>query len=118
MRAVVVVERLPFGQAFIEIRVAFVAQELIELLLVGAVRSLDLPVQLRGPGFDVDVADAVVGQMPVEERLELMATVRADGVNPKRELLNHRVYEGDGVLLRVAAVDAQGPDAGGVVDGY
>ena len=75
------------------------------------------PVQLRGPGFDVDVADAVVGQMPVEERLELMATVRADGVNPKRELLNHRVYEGDGVLLRVAAVDAQGPDAGGVVDG-
>ena len=55
--------------------------------------------------------------MPVEERLELMATVRADGVHSKRELLNQRVYEGDGVLLRVAAVDAQGPDAGGVVDG-
>ena len=43
MRAVVVVERLPFGEAFLEIRVAFVAQELIALLLVGAVRSLDLP---------------------------------------------------------------------------
>ena len=75
MRAVVVVERLPFGQALFEIRVAFVAQELIELLLVGAMRALDPPIQLGGPGFDVDVADAVVGQMPVEERLELMVCV-------------------------------------------
>ena len=46
----VVVERLPFGQAFLEIRVAFVAQELIELLLVGAVRSLDLSCSAEGTG--------------------------------------------------------------------
>ncbi len=51
----------------------------------------------------------MVGNVPVEERLELVATVRADGVNAKRERSHHVVNEGDGVLWRVAAVDSQRP---------
>ena len=34
------------------------------------------------------MANAVVCQMPMELRLELMAAVSADGMNPERELLD------------------------------
>ena len=117
MWAVIVVERLPFGQPLFQISVALVAQELIALLLVSAMRTLDLAVQLGRARFDVHVADPVVGHVLVEERLELVATVRADGVHSKRERSNHVVTEGDGVLLRVAAVDSQSPDSGRIIDG-
>ena len=56
--------------------------------------------------LDVDVLNALIGQMPMELRLELVATVGPDGVNPERELLDHVVEEVDGVLLGMPWVGA------------
>ena len=39
-----VVERLPFGQFLVEIHIVCIGQQLVELLLIGPVRSLDLTV--------------------------------------------------------------------------
>ena len=69
-------------------------------------RAFDLPVQLRCTRLDIDVADAVVGQVPMKQSLELMPAVRADGVNPERELAHDVVDERDGVRLRVSSVDS------------
>src|SRR5262245_47839344 len=112
----VVVEGLPFGQPLPQVHVVRVAQELVELLLIRAVRALHLAVELRRPGLDVHVPDALVGQVPVELGLELMPAVRAPGVNTEGELLDDIVQEGDGVLLSVAAIDLEGPHPGRIVD--
>ncbi len=64
--AIEIVEVLPDGRLFLEIHVVFVREELIELVLVGSVRSLELPVQLRRPWFDVDVLHTQVSPVPVE----------------------------------------------------
>ena len=58
----------------------------------------------------------LVGYVPVEQRLELVATVGADGVDPEWEPLNHVVDEVDGVLLGVPVVNLERADAGGVID--
>ena len=79
-----VVEVLPFGQALPKIHVVGVAEELVELLLIRAVRALDLAVELRGAGLDVDVSDALIGEVPVEQCLELMPAIRPHGVLPVR----------------------------------
>jgi hypothetical protein len=46
-------------------------EEVVELLGVDAMRSFDLPVEARGAGFDVDVPDALVEDVPVERGTEL-----------------------------------------------
>ena len=78
----VVIEGLPIGQPPHQINVVGVAEELVELLLIRAVRAFDLPVELRRPRLDVDVANALIGQMPMEQRLEFMPAVRASGKQP------------------------------------
>ena len=55
--------------------------------------------------------------VPVKLSLELMTTVRADGVNAEGELLDHVVDERNGIFLVMAIVDPQGPDSGGIVNG-
>jgi len=52
----------------------------------------------------------------MEERLELVAAVRADRLDPERELLDHVIDEVDGVGLGVALVDLQRPNACGIID--
>jgi hypothetical protein len=47
---------------------------LIELLLIGAVRALNLAVELRRAGLDVGVLDPLIGQVPVKQRLQLMTS--------------------------------------------
>ena len=116
MGAVVVIEVLPLGQPLFEINVALVAEELVELLLIRAVRSFDLAVELWGSRLDVDVSNALIHQVPVELRLKLMPSIRSHGVDPERKLLDDVIDEGDGVLLGMAAVDLEGADPGGVVD--
>jgi hypothetical protein len=64
------------------------------------------------------VLDPLIGQVPVEQRLELVAAVSAHGVNPEGKLLDDVVDEGDGVLLGVAVVDLEGPHPRGIVDRY
>ena len=77
----------------------------------------DLAIELRGPRLAVDVLNALIDQMPMELRLELVATVGSDGVNPERERLDHIVEEVDGVLLGMPWVNLDGADARGVING-
>jgi hypothetical protein len=51
----VIVETLPHGKLLHEIYVVSVGEQLVELILVRAVRSLDLPIELRCSRLDVDV---------------------------------------------------------------
>ena len=117
MGAVVVVEVLPLGQLLLEIHVVSIRKQLIELVLVGSVGALDLSVQLRSSRFDVDVFHTQVRDVPVEERLELVATVGSDGANPEGELVNDIVDEVDRVGLGVAAIHLQRSDSRRIVDG-
>jgi hypothetical protein len=65
----VVAEVLPLLEAVVE-QLGVVDQDAfelaVELLGVDPVAALDLAVEPRGGGLDVDVADAAVGQVPVE----------------------------------------------------
>jgi len=79
-------------------------------------RPLDLAVELRGSRLDVDVLDAPVGHMPVEECLKLVSSVGTDRVNAKRELLDHVVDEIDCILLGVARVDLESGDSRRVIN--
>jgi hypothetical protein len=47
--------------------------------------ALDLSVELRRPRLDVDMLHAQIGDMPVEQRLELVAAIRSDGANVDRK---------------------------------
>jgi hypothetical protein len=70
----VVVEVLPLAQLVVEdlgVVDHHPVQELVELLVVDAVRALDFAVEPRGPGLDVVVADASVQQVVMEQGLEL-----------------------------------------------
>ncbi len=97
MRRDRVVELLALGQLFLEVHVVSVGEPLVKLVLVGSVGALDLSVELGRPWLDVDVFHAQFSDVPVEERLKLVATVGSDGAYPERELL-------DGVVDEVVAL--------------
>lgn len=78
-----IVEGLPFGELGLEVHVVLEARELIELDGVRAMRALDLSVQARRAGRDVDVQDPKLLDVPVELGLELVPAVRADLSNPE-----------------------------------
>ncbi len=79
-------------------------------------RSFHFSVQSRGRGSDVAVINAQVLQMPMKFGLEFVTVVCADGVQAKRELLDHVVDEPDGVFLCMSGINFQGPDAGCIVN--
>ena len=106
VRPIVVIEAFPDRQLLLEVHIPLVREELVELVLVGPMRPLDLSVQLGRSRFDVDVFHAFVCNVPVEERLELVAAIRADRLDPKRELLNDEIDEVDGTFLDMSL---QGP---------
>ena len=53
----------------------------------------------------------------VGEQLVELLLVGPDRVNPERELLDHAVYEIDGVLLSMTSIDPQSPNPGSIVNG-
>jgi hypothetical protein len=59
----------------------------VELLAIDPVRAFHLAVEPQGGGLDVDVADAAVGQVPVEGRLEFAPLSGLDHLDPERELV-------------------------------
>ena len=80
--------------------------------------SLDLAVELRRARLDdMHVADAFVFDMPMEQSLELMAPICANGMDAKRKLIDHVIYEINGVVLSMTSVDLQSPDPGGIIYG-
>ena len=81
-------------------------EESVELFLVDPVRSFHFAVEPWRLGSDVDVADALVGDMPVEPGLELGAIVGLDRVDLERQLLKDVVDELDCGVLVAAVVDA------------
>jgi hypothetical protein len=80
-----IVKLLPLIQFLVQIYIVLVTQQLIKLLLVGAVRAFDLAVELRCSRFDIRMSDTQVFDMPVELRLELVpAYVTMDAMNEER----------------------------------
>ena len=63
------------------------------------------------------MANASVREMPVKLRLELVPSVRPDGVNPKRKRVDHVIEKTDRVLLRMPSIDSERPNPRGIVDG-
>ena len=90
-----IVEALPFSELSMKVYVTGVRQQLVELLLVGPVRPLDLAIELRGAWLDVGMTDALVLDVPMELGLELMAIVGPHLADPEGEPGNDVVEEGD-----------------------
>ena len=90
-----VVKPLPFSKFCFKVDVTLIAKQLIEFLLVGSVRSLDLAIQLRRPWLDVGMSDALVLDVPVELGLELMAPSQSPTRN---SILDNNILRG--VALR------------------
>ena len=71
-RPVVIVVVLPLAELLVEqvdvIRDAVAIEQLVELLVIDPVRSLDLAVEVRGSRPDIDVADVARLQMPMKGR--------------------------------------------------
>ncbi len=100
-----IIKLLPLIQFLVQVYIVLVTQQLIELLLVGAVGALDLAVELRCPRFDIRMSDTQIFNMPMELRLEFMTTIGSDLLDSKRELGNDVVNKSDCVLLRMTLVD-------------
>ena len=81
MRPVVIAIDLPLAQLLVEevdvVGNVVSVQQLVELLVVHAMGSFHLAVQVRRPGPDVDVADV----QPLEVRLKLRAFIGLDDVD-------------------------------------
>jgi hypothetical protein len=79
VRPVVIVVILPFFQLLVEevnvVRNPIAVQELVELLVVDAMRSFDLAIQMWGSRPDVHVTDVELLEMPVEVGLKFGAVV-------------------------------------------
>ena len=90
-----VVERFPLGEPCAKADIVDVGEELIELLLIRSVRSLDLAVQLWRRGFDVGMTNAEILDMSMELSLESMTIVGSDLADPERELVDDGVDEVD-----------------------
>jgi len=116
VRPIVVVETFPCGKLLLEINIVAIVDQLVELVLVGSVGPLDFAVELRRSRLDVDVFHAEVSDVPVKERLELVAAVSSDGAYPERELRDDVVDEVDGVSLGMSAVDLECANSRGIVD--
>lgn len=89
----------PLCQFPIQIHIVFVAQQLIKLPLVSSMGTLHLSIEPRCPWLNVDMIVLKIGQMPVKLRLELMAVIRPDRVNPERKLGQDIIDELNGILL-------------------
>ena len=112
-----VIKALPLVEFGFQIDIALVGEELVELLFIGSMRSLDLAVQLRCSASNVGVSDALIFDVPVELRLEFMTVVGPDLFDAERELLDDMVDEIDRAGLCVLLVDFERPNAGRIIDG-
>jgi hypothetical protein len=85
---VVIVVILPLFEFRVEevnvVRNPVAIEELVELLIVDAMGSLDLAVQMWCPGPDVDVADVEGFEMPVKVGLEFGAVVALNDMDAER----------------------------------
>ena len=92
-------------------------QEAVELLGVDPVGSLRLAVQPWGAGLDGDVADALVQQVPVERRAELLAVISLDTLHGEGQPGQDVADDLHRDALVAAGAGAQDPLPGAVIDG-
>jgi hypothetical protein len=88
----------------------------VELILVGAMAALDLPIRLGAAGRDVLVGDAEIVEMPGEVGAPFGAVI---GLNPPDrcgERLADLVDEVNGGLDRVVIVDLEDTIPGRFID--
>ena len=105
----VVVVVLPFLKLVVEevdVVDSLAFEEAVELFGVDPVGAFDFAVESRSGRFDLDVSDALVEQMPVEDLPELLAVVGLDLLNLERQLGQHVVDRPDRGLLVVGRVSA------------
>jgi len=80
--AIVIVIVLPLTQLLVEemdvVADAVLVEELVELLVVHAMRALHLPIEMRGARANVHVPDVEPLEVPVKLRLELSAIVPSE----------------------------------------
>ena len=93
MRSIIVVKVLPSLKLRIQIDVIRVRQQLIELSLIRSVGTFDFAIQLWRLGFDIDVPQSVVFDMPVKTSLKLMSPIGSNGADPEGELFDNIVHE-------------------------
>ena len=74
-------------------------EQLVELLVVHAMGSFDLAVQMRRARPDLHVPDVELLQMAAESGLEFGTVVGLHDPNPKREASPNVVQEADGGRL-------------------
>ena len=85
VRAPVIVLMLPLAELLGELSRASKDGAAIELILVGSVTALDLPVAFRATSRDVAVREAEIAEVPSEVGAELGAMVGLDPLNGRRE---------------------------------
>ena len=102
----VIVEIFPFTELVFQIHIPLIGQQLIEFLFVRPVRPLHLAIQVRAPGFYINMTyPEFFFQVPVELPFEFVPVIRSNGVDAERESLDHVINEVYGVLLCVALID-------------
>lgn len=119
MGSIVVVVVLPFLKLVIEevdVVDDLAFEEPVELFGVDPMRAFDLAVEPGGGRFDVDVADAFIEQVPVEDLPEFRAVVGLHFLDLEREFRKHVVDEADRGLLIMGRIGAKDAQAGAVVD--
>src|ERR1700683_5582179 len=106
MRPVFVVFGLPPFELASKILFMFEMPSFVELLRIGLVTTLDLPVHLRAARRYVFVGNAEVGKMPGELWSERRPVIGLNLLNSKRKMLADFAEEVDGCLGVVVIVDA------------
>ena len=106
VRSVLVVFGFPVLQFSSQIPFMFEMPSLVELLGVGLVASLDLPVQFRTARRYMLVGDAEIGEMPGELGSERRAVIGLNLLNGEGEMLANFSEKVDGGLSVVVVVDA------------
>jgi hypothetical protein len=117
VEAPVVVLVLPAGELFGKLLGTLELRPPIELVGVGSMAALDLPVALGATSWDPAVQNADILEVPGEVGAELGPVVGLNPLDRHRQAPAHLVYELDRGLDRVMVVDLQDPEASRLVDG-
>src|ERR1700733_8244875 len=107
MGSILVVFGFPFLEFSSQIPVMFEMPSLVELLGVGLVASLDLPIHLRAARRYVFVGNAEIGKMPGELWPKRRAVIGLNLLNSEGKMIPDLSEEVDSGLGVVVVVDAQ-----------
>jgi hypothetical protein len=94
-----IVEVFPFFQLLSNINIVSIIKELIELLLICKMRSLNFSIQMRACFPYVQMADTHILTMPVEGCLKFMPIISLDSMYPKGELISDVIHKVNCALL-------------------